>query len=72
MRARLGYEPANRVNIDPGALEFEILPVLLRVAEEIYEEIQGRRRSDARPAQGGAQGGRRPGGAKLKERDPWG
>ena len=61
------FNADNRVHIDPGKLDFIMLPDLLKVAEELYSEIVERRANKG--GKPGRSGGRK---VKLKERDPWG
>ena len=63
------FDPARRLDINIGELEWMILPAMLKVSEEIYQDLKGRReRRKSSPAV--SQTKTKP-QERLKFRDRW-
>ena len=62
------FDPQRRVRIDLGHVKWKVLPGLMQVAENIYQDIQARKAKPQVPPEGFR---KRRFGEKLTDRDPW-
>ena len=60
------FDPFRRVTIDPGKVQWQVLPRMLAVAGDLYSDAQ-RAKASAGPQK--AEARRRPAG--LRQTDPW-
>ena len=65
------FDPALRINLEVSAIDWKVLPTMLKVAEELYADVQAMRQDGkSRMAEHG-QAARLAKRKPLRERDPW-